>query len=188
MARSTREALIDAATQLLDDGGEERVTLREVGRRAGVSHNAPYKHFTAKDDLLAAVAARELVAYTQILIDARRDDRDLADAIRAYVARALAHPRRFRLVYRPWAREYDDLSRAADAAWSALLDAVIAEQEQGRLPAVEPARAAEMIRALAHGVIDLEFTGHLNKDRRATMSPDSLIADFLALLADQTGR
>src|ERR671910_1879753 len=101
MARSTREALIDAATQLLDDGGEERVTLREVGRRAGVSHNAPYKHFTAKDDLLAAVAARELVAYTQILIDARRDDRDLADAIRAYVARALAHPRRFRLVYRP---------------------------------------------------------------------------------------
>jgi AcrR family transcriptional regulator len=36
------------------------VTLREVGRLAGVSHNAPYKHFAGKEDLLAAVAAREL--------------------------------------------------------------------------------------------------------------------------------
>jgi AcrR family transcriptional regulator len=30
--------------------------LREVARRAGVSHNAPYRHFRDKDDLLAAIA------------------------------------------------------------------------------------------------------------------------------------
>src|ERR1700677_3914321 len=60
MASSTRDALVDAAVQLLDEGGPEAVTLREVGHRAGVSHNAPYKHFTGKEALLAAVAAREL--------------------------------------------------------------------------------------------------------------------------------
>ncbi|NEE04208.1 TetR/AcrR family transcriptional regulator [Phytoactinopolyspora halotolerans] len=188
MAGSTRQALIDAATQLLDDGGEAGVTLREVGRRAGVSHNAPYKHFTDKDDLLAAVAARELDAYARILIDARRDGRELAYAMRGYVARALAYPRRFRLVYRPWQGDYDDLRRAADAAWSALLEAVDVEREGGKLPAtVESTRVAELIRALANGVIDLEFAGHLNKDQQATMSPDGLVADFLALLGDQAG-
>ncbi|MEU6184875.1 TetR family transcriptional regulator [Nocardia sp. NPDC047038] len=40
----TRSALLDSAIRLLDAGGVEAVTLREVGLGAGVSHNAPYKH------------------------------------------------------------------------------------------------------------------------------------------------
>ncbi|NUQ86967.1 MAG: helix-turn-helix transcriptional regulator, partial [Glycomyces artemisiae] len=56
----TREALIDVAARLLDEGGTDAVTLRQVGHGAGVSHNAPYKHFAGKEALLAAVAAREL--------------------------------------------------------------------------------------------------------------------------------
>ena len=57
---STRARLIEAAAALLEEGGPGAVTLREVGRRVGVSHNAPYKHFADKEDLLAAVAAAEL--------------------------------------------------------------------------------------------------------------------------------
>jgi len=33
-------------------------TLREVARRAGVSHNAPYRHFKDRDDLMATVATQ----------------------------------------------------------------------------------------------------------------------------------
>ncbi|WP_291410022.1 TetR/AcrR family transcriptional regulator [Actinophytocola sp.] len=54
----TRESLVDAATALLDEGGVAAVTLREVGRQVGVSHNAPYKHFASKELLLAAVRRR----------------------------------------------------------------------------------------------------------------------------------
>src|SRR3954454_12005811 len=57
---STRDALVDAAAELLTAWGTAAVTLREVGRRAGVSHNAPYKHFADKEELLAAVGARDL--------------------------------------------------------------------------------------------------------------------------------
>jgi len=56
-AAATRRALLDAATDLLDAGGPEAVTLREVGARAGVSRSAPYRHFADKVDLLGAVAA-----------------------------------------------------------------------------------------------------------------------------------
>src|SRR5262249_59462689 len=55
-AAKTRRALLDAAADLLDAGGPEAVTLREVGARAGVSRNAPYRHFADKEGLLTAVA------------------------------------------------------------------------------------------------------------------------------------
>ena len=56
--KDTRTLLIDAAADLLDKGGPAEVTLREVGRLAGVSHNAPYKHFDSKEELLSAVVGR----------------------------------------------------------------------------------------------------------------------------------
>ncbi|MFI6702265.1 helix-turn-helix domain-containing protein [Streptomyces sp. NPDC050509] len=60
-AAITRRALLDAAAELLDLGGPEAVTLREVGARAGVSRGAPYRHFTGKDSLRTdpALAASE---------------------------------------------------------------------------------------------------------------------------------
>ena len=56
-AAATRRALLDDAGELLDCGGPDAVTLREVGARAGVSRGAPYRHFANKESLLTAVAA-----------------------------------------------------------------------------------------------------------------------------------
>src|SRR6476646_11735232 len=56
-AAATRRALLDAARELLNEGGPHRVTLREVGARADVSRGAAYRHFADKDSLLAAVGA-----------------------------------------------------------------------------------------------------------------------------------
>src|SRR5690242_10296265 len=56
-AAATRRALLDDAAALLDSGGPDAVTLREVGARAGVSRGAPYRHFADKESLLTAVAA-----------------------------------------------------------------------------------------------------------------------------------
>jgi AcrR family transcriptional regulator len=51
-----REARLEAAIHLIGEVGPTAFTSREVARRAGVSHNAPYRHFRDKDDLLAAFA------------------------------------------------------------------------------------------------------------------------------------
>jgi AcrR family transcriptional regulator len=82
---STRDALIDAAADLLTTGGPAAVTLREVGRRAGVSHNAPYKHFADKEELLAAVAARDLDRRAAATRRAARN-RPPAEALRAILS------------------------------------------------------------------------------------------------------
>ena len=47
-----RRALIDAAIALVEETGPDGFTLREVARRARVSHTAPYRHFRDKNDLL----------------------------------------------------------------------------------------------------------------------------------------
>lgn len=52
-----RRALVAAARALLEEAGPEALSLRDVARRVGVSHNAPYRHFPTKQALLAAVAA-----------------------------------------------------------------------------------------------------------------------------------
>ena len=59
-AAMTRRSLLDAAGALLDAGGPDAVTLREVGARAGVSRSAPYRHFADKESLLTALATNAM--------------------------------------------------------------------------------------------------------------------------------
>src|SRR5262245_43781883 len=51
-----RRVLVEAAFELVGEGGAEAVSVREAARRAGVSPGAPFRHFASRDALLAAVA------------------------------------------------------------------------------------------------------------------------------------
>src|SRR3984957_9845387 len=51
-----RRVLIDAASELVEQGGAEAVSVREAARRAGVSPGAPFRHFPSRDALMMAVA------------------------------------------------------------------------------------------------------------------------------------
>ncbi|MDQ2838567.1 MAG: TetR/AcrR family transcriptional regulator [Actinomycetota bacterium] len=62
-----RNALIDAAVAGVRLNGPDAVVLRNVARQVGVSHNAGYRHFASRDDLLAAVAARGLAELAQAM-------------------------------------------------------------------------------------------------------------------------
>ena len=54
---------------MLATSGPEALSLRELARALGVSHNAPYKHFTTRDALLAALAAE---GFRELTVMARR--------------------------------------------------------------------------------------------------------------------
>src|SRR6185503_15515607 len=118
------DALIDAAGELLAAGGPAAVTLREVGRRAGVSHNAPYKHFADKEELLAAVA-RDL-AQRAVATQRAARNRTPAEALRAmlhgYARHATRDPELFRLTYGSWKEGSPELGDAATAARAAFVD------------------------------------------------------------------
>lgn len=183
---STRDTLIAVAAELMDDGGLDAVTLREVGHRAGVSHNAPYKHFADKEALLAAVAARELdqraTSITTILATSGSSEAALRTAMHGYVAWAVKFPVRFKLVYGPWSHGSEELAIAAGAARGPLLNAVIAAQQDGALPAGDPERVTALLQAVAHGAVDLALAGHLSPTGKGKATPDDLVDDLFTYL------
>src|SRR5437016_3468378 len=91
-----RTALLEASLALIRQEGPHGFTLREVARRAGVSHTAPYRHFRDKDDLLAAIAEngfKRLTGMMRATLSNRRDPlRRLQNVGLAYVAFALDQP------------------------------------------------------------------------------------------------
>lgn len=108
--RSLGERLIEAGVALARDGGPDALVLREAARRVGVSHNAAYRHFANREDLLHAVAdrARAELASTmrQRLAEVDPADHSLEAAKRrlhlagmAYIQFATAQPGLFRTAF-----------------------------------------------------------------------------------------
>jgi len=181
MAQTRRDSLISAAAKLLDRGGPAAVTLREVGRAAGVSHNAPYKHFANKDQLLAAVAARELRRQTDLTVSKTggllTQPTPQALMIR-YVRWAQRYRERFKLTFGRWRQDDANLRMEATRARSILVAAVKTAQAAGALPLGEPERLAALLWALAHGAADLALSGHLSGKGNAHAEAEDLVADL----------
>ncbi len=104
-----RNALVEAALELAREGGPDAVVLREASRRAGVSHNAAYRHFADRDALLQTVCGRCMSALARLMecrVAEQAGGEDLASAHarlracgEAYVEFALAEPGWFRTAF-----------------------------------------------------------------------------------------
>ena len=100
-----RRALINAALALVTEEQDWAFSLREVARRAGVSHNAPYNHFPEKRDLLGAVAAAGFEALRErmrVSVAGVADPRTaLIASAKAYVGAGVENPALYRLMFGP---------------------------------------------------------------------------------------
>src|ERR1700741_4543131 len=98
-----REELLEAAIRLIAEVGPTAFTLREIARRAGVSHNAPYRHFRDKDDVIAAVATQGYRELNHAMLDAAKPDTDAVRCLKcaglAYIAFALRRPEHFTVMF-----------------------------------------------------------------------------------------
>lgn len=112
-----RDACIVAAQEVIAERGIENLSLRDVARKLGVSHQAPYKHYPSRDHLLAEVMRRCFEGFAAHL-DARQhfDDprADLESLGQQYLSYAQAQPLAYRLMFStPWpaSAEHPDLVR-----------------------------------------------------------------------------
>src|SRR5882757_1784204 len=97
------ETLLKTAIQLIGELGPAGFTLREVARRAGVSHNAPYRHFRDKDALLARVAAQGYKELARAMSEAAARPASAVDGLKKAgvtdVAFSFPRPEHFTVVF-----------------------------------------------------------------------------------------
>jgi len=162
-----REALLKAAIRLIAAVGPTAFTLREVARRAGVSHNAPYRHFRDRDDLMAAVAAQGFRELTRAMIEAAEPESDALDRLKhaglGYVRFALHRPEHFTVMFdAPISkRMHPDSAAAGEQAFETLLGFVKSCQDAERLPSGDLRRMALLAWTMVHGIAKLAITGRL---------------------------
>src|SRR5215469_16204891 len=162
-----REALLEAAIRLIAEVGPTAFTLREVARRAGVSHNAPYRHFHDRDDLMAAVAAQGFGELTRAMIEAAAGKSDALERLKCaglgYVTFALRRPEHFTVMFdAPTAEhKHPEAAAAAEEAFSTLLGFVKSCQEGGQLTAGDLSETALLAWTMVHGIAKLAITGRL---------------------------
>jgi AcrR family transcriptional regulator len=158
-----RRALIDAALTMVIEEGAWNFTLREVARRAGVSHAAPYNHFADKSALLAEVAALGFHSLIRALKDAAHgQSRSARQAFAgigvAYVRFGAEHPAHYRLMFGAELGDrtrYPALQEASEAAFGILTGVLERGQASGQVrrdPVLDQALAAW---SLVHGLATL---------------------------------
>jgi AcrR family transcriptional regulator len=105
-ADAFRERIVQASTELIEEQGLSALSMREVARRAGVSHQAPYYYFADREAIIGAIAEqgfrimREYVQRSAPEAGGAPHEAIMA-AGRAYLEFALAHRAHFRVMFRP---------------------------------------------------------------------------------------
>jgi AcrR family transcriptional regulator len=163
-------ALLQEALRIIEKGGVSALTLRGVGEKLGVSRTALYRHFADKSALLAAVATqgfRTLRLQTQQAWDAHGGGREGLEAMGvAYVRFAVAHPSHYRVMFGGFVRDAApdaELAKEGAGAFQTLVDAIVAQQNEGRLRDDNPLALAQYIWANVHGIAMLAIDGQLKQ-------------------------
>jgi AcrR family transcriptional regulator len=182
-AAATHRALLDAAAELLDLGGPEAVTLREVGARAGVSRGAPYRHFADKDSLLTAVATQSWGRIGDQVQALRADpglsaSEKLRSALLVLITVGRRQPHLYKLMFSTPAGNPAAAVHAAGRTqdeFLAIVAALVGKQNVRLYGA--------LLLTSAHGIAGMELSGHLAADKWRTTA-NELVDTLVRMIAD----
>lgn len=191
-ATELRDRIVSASIQLIEEEGLTKLSMREVARRAGVTHQAPYHHFADREAILG-----EIVAHGFQLLSAcieRADPgpgataSDMIDRLsavgEAYLEFACTHPELFRIMFRPELVNLDNCPGAqaeGDRVFSKVRQFIHDAVEAG-LPALPSEDAlVALYWSVGHGLACLILDGPLARKMPDT-ARDAQIRDVTAAL------
>ena len=183
-----RQAIIDAAVELVRDEGVEAMTLREAARRAGVSSGAPFRHFATKRELVLALAEQgmaQLRSAIEAVLDSsinRSAPARLALLGSAYVGWAADHPTHYRVLGdRLLIDFYQSEALLADNRWiRETMEQLLAEGQAAELiRPVDQRQINLQLRALAYGLARMMVDGHFAE---FAVAPDQVRQTMIAAL------
>jgi AcrR family transcriptional regulator len=173
-----RRALLEEAVAAAGEVGLERLSLRDLAARVGVTHPAAYHHFASKSALLAALAEEGFLLLDAALAAVPREEPPRARFVKlgvAYVAFARAYPVHFRLMFR------ESVVRPSwDSDIAALAASAFARVDEAVSAAGGDQDLTDLSWAAMHGLATLALDGPL---ALRGDDIDGLVARLTALLA-----
>ncbi|MER7948638.1 TetR/AcrR family transcriptional regulator [Streptomyces sp. NPDC096079] len=175
-----RTRLVRVGVELVNSEGAQALSLREIARRAGVSHGAPRRYFPAHLDLLSAIARQGFAELAARVAEADPEEapaRARIEALaRVYLDYAGTRRGMYELMFRHDLLESGRLGlRETSLPLFAHLAALVAQAR----PGTEPTVLAGALWANLHGIAQLWHWGSL---RLATGGDDP--EPFLAAALD----
>jgi AcrR family transcriptional regulator len=159
-----RRALLDVGLVAVAEQGPAALSLREIARRAGVSHAAPTHHFRNKAGLLTAIAAEGWDLLADALTEAHRDAGFGGQGV-AYVVFATNHPAHFAVMRTP------DLLHKDDPALVAARERAGVQLHRGAGHGSGPDDSSRRLAAwaLVHGLASLLLEGNIRMEPGASV-------------------
>jgi len=153
-----RRKILDAARELFEKEGYDKVTMRRIAEAIEYSPTTIYLHFEDKDDLVRALCNEDfarLFAALSLIPPAADPIESIRQLGRAYVGFAVNNPNHFRFMFMSPQHHMDEAHTPEDPGWrsfGALLDAVRRAVAAGRFKAVDPLTTAQVLWMNVHGV------------------------------------
>ncbi len=155
-----RNALIQAGLELLAEGGAQELDLRKVARRAGVSHAAPYRHFSDKQALIAAINEVGFHMLAERIRSTLREVPDepfehLLGVALAYVRFAKENPWLMREMFSGITIErenFESLHTASKSVYRLYAEVIRNGQERGKIVDGDPTALAGVLWSVLHGL------------------------------------
>lgn len=190
-----REALIDAAVQLVEEGGPDNVSVREAAKRAGVSAGAPFRHFNNKTALMTAVAEQAMSRFRSEIVEAVESiptddpiERFAAVGV-AYLRWAIRNPTHFQIISTRRLIDWDSsesLRRDNEAVRSLLEGSMIEAQQRSMLRSNDIADTQIAGRALVYGLARMCIDGHFAQwaaaGQTAERTAQTVLKHFVTLI------
>lgn len=184
---SLRDTVLAAAVDYIADNGPDGLSFRQVAIAAGVSHQAPYHHFSDRRGIFQAIAAEGYELFTTAMLEslAAEPDDPTTALLEAYVNFALDHRGHFRVMFRPdlcAIADSPELQRLADGSFDVLVDHV-RDLLGPKAPLKDIRARAAAMWSLAHGLSTLLIDGPLE----AKIGPVSSRRALIRAVAEQSG-
>ena len=190
-----REALIEAAIQLVEEVGPENVSVREAAKRAGVSPGAPFRHFANKTALMTAVAEQAMALFRAEVVKAveavpSNDPLGRFEAVgSAYLHWAIHNPTHFQIISTRSLIDWgsSESLRADNRLIRSLMEQAITDAEkQGKLRPAKIAQIHVAGRAIVYGLGRMYIDGHFAQwavdGETAESTAQSALREFVSLL------
>ena len=174
-----KNALIKAGVEILAKEGVDGLSLRKVAQHAGVSHSAPYSHFSDKQSLIAAISTEgfnQLYAELEAAVSpySKNPKKQLIEGAKAYVRFAEDNTDTFKIMFSgvlEKEKDYPSFVEISSKTFKLVVEVIQACQNAGILPTAPPELMAVSVWGQIHGIVSLALEGqvsHTVLDRHST--------------------